>query len=160
MGRGRVRPLHSPAYMHRGGPIHTVALAPVALSARLARQITEESTAETDPEVRDVVLLLVSELVTNAVLHGGPHAPHSMLGLTLDVRADRIRVEVEDAGSSLPMLGDGDLDRVTGRGLLLVNRLSTKWGCTPSEFGKIVWFEMVVFGAAGPVGVGDGDGDG
>ncbi len=91
-----------------------------------------------------MVVLLVSELVTNAVLHGGPHAPGANVGLAIVVGADRIRIEVGDAGENIPVVGDGALDRPTGRGLILVENLGTRWGCEPSGAGKVVWVEVAV----------------
>jgi anti-sigma regulatory factor (Ser/Thr protein kinase) len=90
------------------------------------------------------------------VLHAGPHAPAATIGLDLDVSSDRIRVEVEDAGSNVPVTGEGALDRSTGRGLLLVQRLASRWGYDRADVGKTVWFEVAVPAANGSPG-GDAD---
>ena len=91
-----------------------------------------------------MVVLLVSELVSNAVLHGGPHLPEATVGLAIAVADDQVRIEVEDAGVNIPVVGDGALDRLTGRGLLLVQSLATRWGCESSDAGKVVWVEIAV----------------
>ena len=83
------------------------------------------------------VELLVSELVTNAVLHASSAA-------RLDVHVSRtsIRVEVFDEDARLPEPKDAD-DRATGgRGLLLVDRIASRWGSESKQGGKVVWFEM------------------
>ena len=89
-----------------------------------------------------MVVLLVSELVSNAILHGGPHAPRATVGLAVAVVADHVRIEVEDAGPNIPVVGDGALDRLTGRGLILVQSLADRWGSEPSDVGKVVWAEV------------------
>ncbi|MER7708473.1 ATP-binding protein [Kitasatospora sp. NPDC097605] len=104
----------------------------------------------------DAGLLLVSELVTNAVVHGSPRDNRVLLALSAD--SARLRIEVHDArGDRAPVLRDagrdagGDVgeDDESGRGLLLVKSLSEKWGCCPrSGVGKIVWCEIGPEGAA------------
>ncbi len=129
----------------QGARIHRIALSPNPSSVRQARRFAVDLV--TDADVRDVVVLLVSELVSNAVLHGGPHAPEATVGLAVAVDADRVRIEVEDAGANLPVVGDGALDRLTGRGLLLVESMGTSWGCEPSDVGKVVWVEVALAAA-------------
>ena len=89
-----------------------------------------------------MVVLLVSELVSNAVLHGGPHGPEATVGLAIADVGDRVRIEVEDAGANIPVVGDGALYRVTGRGLILVESLANRWGYERSDMGKVVWAEV------------------
>lgn len=86
-------------------------------------------------------LLLVSELVTNAVRHGRPE-------IVLQIRRlpDRIRIEVRDEGDHLPEVPADrpSLDRPTGRGLLIVAATALDWGVerTPGLNGKTVWAEI------------------
>jgi signal transduction histidine kinase len=84
------------------------------------------------------VLLVLSELVANAVRHGrGP----------VDVRmsrpGDRLRIEVTDADPSrvAPSLSAPGT-RTSGRGLVLVRELSARWGVSYGEQGKTVWAEL------------------
>ncbi|MEU9043758.1 MULTISPECIES: ATP-binding protein [unclassified Kitasatospora] len=86
--------------------------------------------------------LVVSELVTNAVLHGTPAG--YLIYLALDVDSTRLRVEVHDARrDDEPVLSAPGLDDETGRGLQLLKSLASKWGCCPREpRGKIVWCEV------------------
>jgi GAF domain-containing protein len=87
------------------------------------------------PGLVDNAHLVVTELVTNALLHG---APPAMLRLVPE--GDGIRVEVDDAGRSLPVQLARRNDAMTGRGLELVAAVSTRWGVEPnSTGGKTVW---------------------
>ncbi|MFF5313725.1 ATP-binding SpoIIE family protein phosphatase [Streptomyces massasporeus] len=86
---------------------------------------------------RDNVLLLVSELVTNAVRFAeGPvtvrliRAGHGLL------------CEVGDSGNGRPRLRRGDLLDNGGRGLSIVHRLTTRWGVRWTDTGKVVWAEV------------------
>ena len=88
--------------------------------------------------VVDDAELLVSELVTNAVLHARSES-------RIDVeRADgSVRVTVYDNSPALPRLRNYGADAVTGRGLLLVDRLAREWGVEKiAEKGKGIWFEL------------------
>jgi anti-sigma regulatory factor (Ser/Thr protein kinase) len=87
--------------------------------------------------VDDAIPLVVSELVTNAVLHAGSSA-------RVDVRVanDGVRVEVHDSTTELPTVRDPGPYTVTGRGLMLVEALSDRWGADPTADGKVAWFEV------------------
>ena len=90
-----------------------------------------------------VVVLLASELVTNAVRHGA--AP---IVLRLQHWGASVRVEVRDAGDAFrpASAGGWDLTAEGGRGLALVEALATSWGSTvraDMPIGKTVWFEIV-----------------
>ena len=88
-------------------------------------------------DVSDVVLLLVSELVTNAVLH-------ARSGIEVIVRhgGHRLRIEVGDGSRTTPVLRQHDDEAMTGRGLTLVEQLSEAWGVERDDDGKRVWFEV------------------
>jgi anti-anti-sigma factor len=90
------------------------------------------------------LLLSVSELVTNALLHG---RTGFRVRVTTGPRA--LRVEVFDANPLLPTAKNYGPAAVTGRGLRIVERVSSDWGVTPVEGGKWVWFEMLRPEAAG-----------
>ncbi|MEU0104638.1 SpoIIE family protein phosphatase [Streptomyces sp. NPDC006251] len=88
----------------------------------------------------DTVLLVVSELVTNALVHTqGP------VRVDLTLAADRLRVTVSDSSPRSPAKPVVvDWESTGGRGLFLVEALSTAWGSVPVGGGKQVWSEIVV----------------
>ncbi|WP_244949963.1 ATP-binding protein [Streptomyces griseofuscus] len=87
------------------------------------------------------VSLCVSELATNAVVHGVP--PGRGFLLRLRHEAALVRVEVHDSGTGVPAVAHPTLDE-GGRGLLLVSALSDKWGVGERNPGKIVWCDFTV----------------
>ncbi|QGZ47518.1 ATP-binding protein [Streptomyces sp. QHH-9511] len=92
-----------------------------------------------NPAVQDV-LLLVSEVATNAYRHGG--APYE---LGLDRTGGRLWVEVGDSSPVRPHPhGPHRANRASGHGLYLLERLSVGWGSVPSGTGKTVWFQVDV----------------
>lgn len=114
-----------------------VTLPPLPASVGQARRFVVERLARlgvSDPD--DDAALVVSELVTNAVLH-------ARTDLVVRVRRYRrgvARVEVVDGSSVLP--GPRAVTRASrsGRGLTLVDELASDWGVEPSGTGKVVWF--------------------
>ncbi|KJS59873.1 regulator [Streptomyces rubellomurinus] len=94
---------------------------------------------EEQQAVSEDVLLMVSELVTNACLHapGGPRE------LRLHWDGDRLRVEVADASPVPPRLrSNADPAIPGGHGLRVVDRLARAWGSLPEGGGKQVWLEV------------------
>ncbi|MEU6141636.1 ATP-binding protein [Streptomyces sp. NPDC047081] len=87
----------------------------------------------------DDLLLCVSELVTNALLHGVPPGRRLLFRLKYD--GEVVRIEVHDSGTGVPRVAD-DADE-GGRGLLLVSALADKWGVGRRDPGKVVWAEFV-----------------
>ena len=83
----------------------------------------------------DDLLLCVSEVVTNAVLHA--RVPKEM---TVRAEGARLLVEVLDGDSTLPIRRDHELTAPTGRGLKILDDLTDGWGTRPTEGGKVVWF--------------------
>ncbi|MFE5770437.1 SpoIIE family protein phosphatase [Streptomyces sp. NPDC056485] len=90
----------------------------------------------------DEIELAADELMTNALVHtdGGGH-----LNVRLTTEG-RIRIEVEDTSSALPRRREAGDWAVSGRGLLLVDRLAEDWGVEPRGGGKSVWCEFAVPG--------------
>lgn len=86
----------------------------------------------------DLVLLLTSELVTNAYRHAGSDT-------RVSVRCDegRIRVEVRDKGGGDVRLRPLDSSRNDGRGLQIVDALAERWGHHADCDGNVVWFELI-----------------
>ncbi len=82
--------------------------------------------------------LALSELVTNAVLHG-----RDPVRVRLVLAHDVLRAEVGDANPVSPSFSMLDQTAVTGRGLLLISAVADRWGVEPSSHGKVVWFELL-----------------
>jgi anti-sigma regulatory factor (Ser/Thr protein kinase) len=81
--------------------------------------------------------LLASELATNAVMHAGTD-----FTLAADIGRDAVRVEVSDGSTELPEVRRPPAGAVGGRGLHLVQELSSGWGTDVEGRGKRVWFEL------------------
>ncbi|MEU9289521.1 ATP-binding protein [Streptomyces sp. NPDC048275] len=111
-------------------------------SVRLAREFTRAALADwAAAERSDDVLLCVSELATNALLHGVPPGRGFRLQLALDV--DRVlRIEVHDSGGGEIRSPDAQPEAEDGRGLFLVAALADKWGVGERDPGKVVWCEF------------------
>jgi anti-sigma regulatory factor (Ser/Thr protein kinase) len=92
------------------------------------------------PQITEDVVLLVSELVGNAVQHTGAR----VFGLRMLRRRGRIRIEVRDPSRGLPCLMPVRAMDTRGRGLMLVDELSDRWGVDLLPRGKNTWFEMRV----------------
>jgi CheY-like chemotaxis protein/anti-sigma regulatory factor (Ser/Thr protein kinase) len=88
-------------------------------------------------DVLDVVNLLVTELVTNAVVHGGSDADVAVL-----LEPDGLRVEVADRGAGVIAPRAATDDDTSGRGMALVETMARRWGIEDTEDGKLVWFEV------------------
>jgi anti-sigma regulatory factor (Ser/Thr protein kinase) len=122
----------------RAREVREVRLTPEPGAARIARHAVGEVLAEEglSRRVYDAELA-VSEIVTNAVLHG-----REPITLRLFVTGTGVRVEVHDGSPVSPAFSMLDPTAVTGRGLLLVSAVSDGWGVDPDDHGKTVWFVL------------------
>lgn len=102
-----------------------------------ARHMLAEQLARWGFTAHDVAVLLVSELVTNALVHGRPPVELHARRTT-----DGLRVEVRDSALAQPVVRDTPLDVPGGQGLRLVAALASRWGWAPANEGKAVWFEL------------------
>jgi anti-sigma regulatory factor (Ser/Thr protein kinase) len=110
----------------------------VAVSVAGAREFTRSclSSAQATRETVDRAVLLVSELVTNAVVHAA-----------CDVRlrvtpGSPVRVEVHDENPEPPQARGREPLEVGGFGLVIVESVASRWGVEPQPTGKVVWFEL------------------
>lgn len=86
--------------------------------------------------------LLVSELVSNAVLHGDGGIELSVQqGHTDDEDAGLVRIEVRNQGHGAPVMRRAQRNELSGRGLHLIDELSHRWGSHSSNGSTVVWFE-------------------
>ncbi|MFY1678929.1 MULTISPECIES: ATP-binding protein [unclassified Streptomyces] len=111
-----------------------------AATARRLAQVVILRQWGLSPRVAEDVVLLVSELVGNAVRHTGAR----VFGLRMRRRPGWIRVEVRDPSRGLPCLMPVQEMDVSGRGLFLVDKLSDRWGVDLLPRGKTTWFEVRV----------------
>jgi DNA-binding NarL/FixJ family response regulator len=101
------------------------------------RDLRAALASKAEPTVVELVELLSSELVTNAVHHARSDAR-----VTAAVIGSRVRVSVSDDGPGLPVAGPSTAEAMSGRGLHLVDALSAAWGVDPGDPGKTIWFEL------------------
>jgi anti-sigma regulatory factor (Ser/Thr protein kinase) len=86
----------------------------------------------------DTATLLVTEIVTNAVLHA-----LTPMTVRVTVAADVVRIEVRDGSVVAPRMHAFSATAATGRGLRLLESLAVRWGVRPEPpAGKVVWFEV------------------
>lgn len=110
------------------------------LSARRARSFVTGALEQLGiDEVADTATLLVSELVTNAMLHAGGEL---LVRVSDASDPGAVRVEVGDGSSRAPRRQSYGPEAVTGRGMVLVDALADSWGCEVGPDGKVVWFEL------------------
>jgi anti-sigma regulatory factor (Ser/Thr protein kinase) len=103
-----------------------------------SRRFVASATADAPPSVREAIVLMVSELATNAIVHAGG-------GFAVRVERDGsiIRVTVTDAGVGTPVVQHPDEHEPHGRGLRIVDELSDEWGSEDTAaHGKSVWFRI------------------
>jgi len=116
--------------------------------AEVRRQLEEWGLADRDDptggdDLLEVAELLVSELVTNAVLHAA-----TRFRLTLSAAHGVLLCEVTDTGRRPPQVLRAGVAE-SGRGMFLVDALARRWGCHQDGPGKTVWFELGTCGSDG-----------
>lgn len=114
--------------------------------ARLARLLATEQLRSWGLPLDDA-RQVIAELASNAVMHG--YVPGRDFRILLTVTGDTLRIEVADArGERLPRLLDRSEVYESGRGLLLVEALATRWGVRHGPFPrKTVWAELALTGS-------------
>lgn len=104
----------------------------------MARRFVRSTLDHAPQRIVDVVILLTSELVTNALTHA-----HSAITLVLRTNGGTFRVEVTDESSRTPLRRAAPPDATSGRGLALVDAMAESWGVNSiANNGKMVWFEV------------------
>ncbi len=87
--------------------------------------------------MRQSAQLLVSELVTNAVVHA-----RSDVTVVLSLTVHALRIEVSDDDPTCPQARDAHDSATGGRGLRIVDTVASRWGVLRHDGGKTVWFEL------------------
>jgi anti-sigma regulatory factor (Ser/Thr protein kinase) len=120
--------------------------AEVGRARRWARSRLAGSGIGADEPVAETLILLISELVTNAVVHTGCPAVLRMLFRSPDTAQngdqETVRVEVADTSGVPPRPRHADNDETGGRGLELVDGLADRWGWQREGSGKQIWCEI------------------
>ena len=91
----------------------------------------------------DAARLLTSELVTNALLHGDLE-PEDDLVVRVGVTDAAVRVEAFDRSREQPACRRAEVTDRSGRGMAIIADLARRWGTTPDDHGKWVWFELAI----------------
>ena len=102
-----------------------------------ARRAVREALQGHPEEAVDRAEIVMSELATNALFHGG-----GVAAATIAIEGGIARIEVGDYSRRAPLLAAGSPDAMTGRGLDLVVRIVAQWGVLPASHGKVVWAEV------------------
>ncbi|GGS81177.1 ATP-binding protein [Streptomyces griseoviridis] len=130
--------------------------AEVGRARKWARARLAASGARDDEALADALVLLVSELVTNAVVHTGRPAVLRLALPGVEADGSAVRLEVADACGHAPVYRCADGEATGGRGLALVDGLADRWGWTRDEAGKRIWCELDRRAApAAPAGAAD-----
>jgi anti-sigma regulatory factor (Ser/Thr protein kinase) len=93
--------------------------------------------SDLSPDAGETAVLLASETLTNAIMHGG--APAHMV---IRVSGNGVRVEVTDDSARAPVVAPASDEATNGRGIRLIDTLATRWGVQRHNHGKTVWFEV------------------
>ena len=121
-------------------PVVRWSLAADTANVAMARHRTAELLTDWgyDELVADAELV-VTELVTNAIIHA-----ETGCQVTVERTRNGVRISVADGdGTSRPRPQPFDLEREGGRGLLIVSTLASDWGISPGDEGKTVWADLV-----------------
>jgi anti-sigma regulatory factor (Ser/Thr protein kinase) len=117
---------------------------PATGNLSIGRHIIATMAQRCSPHDRDIVLLVASELLANAVQHAA-----ASVEARIEFHGDHTRIDVLDDGDGWPRLRQVDpLSETGGRGLSIVDRLSTSWGVEDLIPGKQVW-SIIAMATAG-----------
>ena len=118
--------------------VATVARAPES-SARVRSLLwTSFACWSCDSDRLDDAALVLSELVGNAVRH----AEGDVMQVRLKRTGDVLRIAVHDRSSTPPAPREASFDDESGRGMMIIDALSHRWGWEPRSDGKVVWADV------------------
>lgn len=125
--------------LHRTAAASSLTVSRSPQSVRAARDFVGQQCIASGigGDTLQTAILLTSEVVTNALLHGGSDAH-----ITVTISRTRLHVEVRDASTSAPEILDQGTDATHGRGLAIIDALATAWGTRAGARGKVVWFDL------------------
>jgi anti-sigma regulatory factor (Ser/Thr protein kinase) len=121
------------------GPVASKLFLPVAAAVPVARHFAIDTlTAWKLPHLADDAALIVSELAANAVVHA-----KTAFRVTISrVPSGVVRLAVEDAAQSQPVLRRSGRHDHSGRGIALIAEITREWGCDLSSGGKTIWADV------------------
>jgi hypothetical protein len=132
---GSLRPAPTP---EPGSLERTELFLPVPLAVRVVRRFVAETlSAWGEDALADDLVVVASELATNAVAHAS-----CAFRVTMRLSSTAVLIAVEDRSPTLPLRLDPPEDAGGGRGILLVSSLCANWGTQPGSSGKVVWGEL------------------
>jgi anti-sigma regulatory factor (Ser/Thr protein kinase) len=145
----------APVTTHRSSLELAVALSAVARARHWTANVlspagSAKAAIPREQELIDNIVLLVSELVTNAIQAAGSTGSggsRARVWLAIERSAERVRIEVHDSASvPIPRQSrtgcPADDDEESGRGLAVIAALASDWGWHPDAVGKVVWCEL------------------
>ncbi|MFC3586141.1 ATP-binding protein [Streptantibioticus rubrisoli] len=112
-------------------PSHWTFPAHPASVPRARRAVADALPADSATQLADDLSLLTSELVTNAIRHGAPHNEDQLVELILWPTDGHYWLAVSDPGDGWPVTRTSNPYACDGRGLVLVDRVSTAWAVVP-----------------------------
>jgi two-component sensor histidine kinase len=120
----------------------------VRQEAASASAVRRELTLDLDvsgvaSDIVDQVILVASELVTNAIRHCGPDV-RDTLDVSWAISPDSITITVADPSDELPRMRRAAPDAPNGRGLAIVTALAEDWGAERTATGKRVWARLAL----------------
>jgi anti-sigma regulatory factor (Ser/Thr protein kinase) len=118
--------------------VNALDLPPTTDSVPAARRFIRSRLGQGPTDI-DIATLLVSEVVTNAILHA-----RTSVTLTVELHGVVAHIAVRDGSPVRPRVHAFSNTSATGRGLRLLDRLAMRWGvdADPASGGKVVWFEV------------------
>ncbi len=116
----------------------SITLSGTRADVRSGRRFVQQTVAGWGyPELADDAALVVSELITNVVLHA-----RTAMAVTVRNSGAGVRLEVADESGEMPRLRVHTAESGTGRGLYVVAAVAAAWGADPVAKGKVVWVEL------------------
>jgi anti-sigma regulatory factor (Ser/Thr protein kinase) len=119
--------------------MHAVSLPADARSVAAARRLLRTALDGHRSAAVEDALLMISELVTNAVRHA-----QDVVLVLVTIHHDTLRVDVSDNNPTMPVAPEPEHHATRGRGLRIVQALADRWGIAPTADGKTIWFEIDV----------------
>ncbi len=128
-------------------PVPVLRLQPTPNAPSLARQAVRDCGAQWPAATLHATLTVVSELVTNAFVHGD-----GVITVAIEPGSDAVAIAVGDNSPHHPSMLDSTPDAERGRGLAVVESLASAWGVRPSADGpgKTVWARIAAAPPGGP----------